>query len=486
MLTLFMPVLALAVIHYATALRKYGLLTPDGLFIASQLLMLYGTVQLIDRDNQTEAYYAQLMAMATATYIIASMLASSVLRRKREDQPAVRRMADYNVVLVAPRQSIVFVIAVSLVVTAAYFTAIGYSAFWAGLQGQLHGDPVDIATLRLDSYAGSTYLFPGYVNQFKNAILPSLTLLVLIWAFTRGRAVARLTALALAAASALALLGTGQRGALVVFLLVIVVYTFLHHRRRVPRAALLPLLMGVPLLLLATIVLARGPESSASPWRAATTDLFTRFTQDNQLSGIAAFNYTSRLPVRNGGEWLEALAGILPGNRGSSLSSEVFYTLYGSTRGTSPPSLWGSAHYNFGLLGTLVVAALLGVLLQLLTRRALRRGSYNCLQLIGYAGVTVVLGTWVAGGIETPLNVGLVSYIGLWYWGGRLNRAGRPSARLAAVESWPRHGASTEPVPAVPLPHRRGGGTRPSISPVGPPGARAPAGLPPKVVRMSG
>ncbi|SCL32734.1 oligosaccharide repeat unit polymerase [Micromonospora nigra] len=450
MITLFLPVLVLAAVHYSVAMRRYGLLTPDGLFVVCQLLMLYGTVRLVDTDSDTEVFYARLMAAAVALYLVASMTTSVVMQRTSRRRGVRAAYSDYSVTLVAPTGAILFVIAVSAVVTVAYFTAVGYSAFFLGLQGQLDGAPADIANLRLDSYAGEDYLFPGFVNQFKNAILPALTLVVAVWSFSRGGLFARAGSIVLIALSAVALLGTGQRGAMVVFLTTAIVYAYLHNRRRLPRAAVLPIVLGLPLVMLSTYVLARRDGQADSPLRAVTNDLVDRFVHDNQASGIAAFNYTSMLPVRNGGEWLEGLLSILPGHRGSTLSSEIFYTVYWSTRGTSPPSLWGSIHYNFDTVGLIFLAVLFGVLLQILTQRSLRRGRYNSLQLVGFAGITVVLGTWIAGGIETPMNVGLFSYLGLWYWGGRMGGPGRHSvvrADPAAATALPAGPRTWGPLP---------------------------------------
>ncbi|KKK05417.1 hypothetical protein [Micromonospora sp. HK10] len=453
MTTLFLPVLALAVLHYAVAIRQYGILTPDGLFVVCQLLMLYGTVRLVDFDSPVETFYAQLMAAAAALYLLASLTTCIAMQHRRPDRSGRPNFSNYSVSLVAPSGPILALVALSIVVTVGYFAAVGYSAFLVGLQGQLGGSPADIATLRLESYAGDRYLFPGFVNQFKNAILPALAVILTVWSFAKGGFFARVGSVLLLALSALALMATAQRGAMVLFLTTALVYAFLHRRRHLSWGFVLPLLLGLPLLVLSTYVLARSPDSASSPLQAAAEDLSNRFLHDNQASGLAAFNYTSSLPVSNGGDWLQGLLSVLPSHRGSTLSSDVFYTLYGSTRGTSPPSLWGSIHYNFDTLGLLFMAALFGVLFQVLTQRSLRRGHYNSLQLIGFAGVTVVLGTWVAGGIETPLNIGLVSYLLLWYWGGRIGNTGR---RRALHHAGP---GRQPPVPTV--------GMRPTGAPPG-------------------
>ncbi|MBQ1047990.1 oligosaccharide repeat unit polymerase [Micromonospora sp. C51] len=428
LITLFLPVLALALVHYAVAVRHYGILSPDGLFVACQLLMLYGTIRLIDTTSTVDTFYAQLMAAATAIYIISSMITGLLLRRG--GRLAHMTPGHYSVSLTRPNAWIIAVVVISLIVAYVYFAAIGYSAFWEGLKGQLSGTPEDVTTLRLQSYAGEKYLFPGFVNQFKNAILPGLTLVLTVWSFKNGGLFARAASICLMALAAFALLGTGQRGALVVFVTTTIVYAYLHNRRRLPLTATVPLILGLPLVLLSTAVLART-DDAPSRLSGAWIDLRNRFFEDNQVSGIAAFRYTSSLPVRYGGEWLDGLLSVLPGHRGSTLNSDVFYTLYRSTRGTSPPSLWGSVHYNFDTVGLIAFAALFGVALQFLTQRSLRRNNYNSLQLVGLAGITVVLGTWIAGGIETPLNVGLMSYVVLWYWG---SRVGDPTTRRLVVQ----------------------------------------------------
>ncbi|MFG3298917.1 O-antigen polymerase [Micromonospora chersina] len=438
---LLVPVLLLAALHYVVAVRTYGLLTPDGLFVVSQLLMAFGTVQLIDPDSRTETFYGHLVLGAVATYLLVSMVTFMCLRTSRRTVP--RRVGDhapYTFRLVRPTPGVVLVIMVSMVATGLYFAAVGYSAFVVGLRGLLTGQAEDVTTLRLQSYAGEDYFFPGYANQFRNILLPSLAVVLAVWYFNRPGLLGRVCALLPLGLAVLALIGTGQRGAFFLFLLTLVVYSFLAVGRVMSRWVLLVPLIGAPVVLVATQVLGRS-EDGGHPLRASASELYRRFLEDNQLSGLAAFNYTSPLPVRYGGEWLRSLLGVLPGDRGSTLANEVFATLYGSPVGTSPPSLWGSIHYNFGTLGVLAGAAGLAMVLQTITFNGLRRRSYNSLELMGYAGMTVVLGTWAVGGPETLLNSGLVAYLALWYWGGRIKRADTALPARAAESS------STGPAP---------------------------------------
>ncbi|MFI5834017.1 O-antigen polymerase [Micromonospora sp. NPDC051300] len=438
MMWITIPALLMAVVHYLVAVRHYGLLTPDGLFVCTQLLMVFGTAKLVDASSPVDVTYLQLITAAVMVYMVASGVTYLALRTQggqpRADRPARRA---YRVEVLRPTWRIVLPAVVALALVLLYFQAVGYSAFLEGLRGQLAGDPKDMATLRLDSYAGDTYLFPGYANQFKNVIFPGLVVVILTWVFTRSGLRARLAGVALAGVAVFGLLGNGQRGAFFLFLITLAVYVLLVNRRRMSRWALLLPAMGIPFALLATYALGRGTRGSDSQLAAVTGDLYRRFFNDNQLSGLAGFRYTHPLPVQNGADWLQSLLGVLPGNRGSTLANEIFATLYVSTMGTSPPSLWGSVHYNFGTLGVLAFAAALGFGLQMLTFQALRRPSYNTLELLGYAGVTATVGTWAVAGPDALLNLGLVAYLGLWWWGARWNRV-RARAAAPVVEARPR------------------------------------------------
>jgi hypothetical protein len=122
-------------------------------------------------------------------------------------------------------------------------------------------------------------------------------------------------------------------------------------------------------------------------------------------------------------EWLRGIVGLVPGVPGSDLSNQIYAQMFGTTRGTAPLSLWGSAYYNFGVVGTLLLACIIAALLHALTLRAARLEHANSLELMGMAGVFTVLGSWVVDGPTYLFNVGLVVFIFMWIWGGRIPRA---------------------------------------------------------------
>src|SRR5699024_2267912 len=91
---------------------------------------------------------------------------------------------------------------------------------------------VDAASLRLQSYSGSSYYFPGYVNQFKNSLLPALVVIVIHYLFARRVNFRIILSSTLVLLSLIFLLGTGQRGAFVTFVLIAVIYILIVNRKR--------------------------------------------------------------------------------------------------------------------------------------------------------------------------------------------------------------------------------------------------------------
>ena len=244
--------------------------------------------------------------------------------------------------------------------------------------------------------------------------------------------------------------GTGQRGAMVLSVLVILTGLLLG---RVLRGSILvgSLMAFFALFALQTVVLQRqaaelaGSADSLSRLGVFAKALWSRVVLENPQSGIAAFHYTDGLPTAWGQEWAQDTVGLLPGHRGSDLSNQVFATLYGSTRGTSPASLWGDVFYNFGFVGSLVVTSCIAVALVWVGRATLlsldRDSAPTFLRILAAAGIAVSAGTWIAGTPASLLNQGLLAYAALFILEPRISgrritrkRAARPRPTTPARE----------------------------------------------------
>ncbi|KAA0918902.1 O-antigen polymerase [Dietzia sp. ANT_WB102] len=412
---------ALTIAHYVINSRKLGMWTPDSIFVPLQLTMVVGTALLVNPDNPTEVQYTYLVTAAFACYVTASLAFGTLIPRRIWSRPKVNVRA-----VSAPRLTFYFWFTLSALVSVAYFQAIGYNTLLVSLESFLSGADVDVATLRIESYSGSRYLFPGYVNQFKNALLPALTIVLVHWLIQSKSPLRYVAGPVAAAFAALMLLGTGQRGASILAALMVIAYLFNSFGRRALRYVAAFFTAFVPLLFVATLANGRTDISqNQSPLQAVgalADQLQQRVLVDNQFSGINAFHYTHSFPTQHGLEWLQSLKGLLPGVEGSNLSHAVFEMTYGSDRGTAPPSLWGSVHYNFGVIGTILVPIILAAIF--VAASAWIRSLYevDALGMIGIAGVSVVCGMWRAGDPTYLLNFGIVPFMVLAYIGTRPRR----------------------------------------------------------------
>lgn len=435
--------------YFAGVIRRVGLVTADSLFVYIQLLMALGTFALVDPASPVDMRYVDVLVYTFVAYLAVGAVVH-LSKPIRVAQPGT--VATYR-----PGPGTAFVLLLSIGITLAYYQAVGYSALVQGLKSSLSGgETIDVTELRLDSYSGAKYLYPGYVNQFKNVILPALAVVVMTYWVRSGKR-HRLLSLGLVGLSAFALLGTGQRGAFVFAVAAVITYLYLLDRRRFRRRAVAVVLaFFIPVIGFATAVQGRGVEhvTNGGPVQTLETGLTqfqSRVLRANQESALGGWRYIAEQPVQDGAEWAQAFAGVLPGNRGSDLPNRIHEALYGSYRGTAPPSIWGSIYHNFGWPGVLVAPALLALLIGKLTRAGMRAKPRNTLEVMGIAGAFTIVGFWAS---DTPLyllNFGLGAYLLLWWVGSlaSLVHGARDLEPRGAVEHEREH------VPLV-----RGGGQR--------------------------
>lgn len=424
MLHLALIVVAGSAAYWLIVMKKGGRLTADGLFVAGQTLMAVGSLSLLREEHQADRLYSFFLAYTLVVFIIVS----SILRLSLREVGSARELAEPRDL--KPSLAFWTLLILSVVVVVLYYRAVGYSAFIRGLQAQFGGTSEDIAGLRLESYSGSRYLFPGYVNQVKNVLLPGLVILAISYWHGRGVLQRRkFVATGLVLIVLYGLLGTAQRGAFVAAALTLLVYLYLRNRGRFGRGATALGLLTIVLLITSTVALGRsGADLPSEPTvaargSAAAGEIVERFMLVNQGAGVVGFRYIyTYTEVQGGREWLRSLSGLLPGQGGSDLATRIFAYRYGSDRGTSPPAIWGSIYHNFGVGGVLVAPAVLAILLVGVTRAAFKRREKSSMEILGISGVFVTFGLWVAGSPIFLLNSGLLVYLAFWLVGSSLFR----------------------------------------------------------------
>jgi oligosaccharide repeat unit polymerase len=433
---LWTSVTILTVVHYSVVSRVQGVLTLDGIFAILQWVMASGTLWILDASVTADNRYAYVISVPPMIYVLTSMLVylASASRRARGVTVIQPRT-----LIVKPTQGLIWLLTFSGAITVLYFVSVGHNVLLQGLRGT--GE--NYTDLRLESYSGSRYLYPGYVNQFKNTIFPLLAVSIGAYLIAARRAGRVIYGVAASVGILLAVLGTGQRGAFVQFLLTILTFLYLLDRARFRRRASIALTLGIPPLMFSTFLLGRSDLNGTSAnstirvARVLSGELVKRVFYDNQASGQYAFRYIEFRPIAIGQEWLQGILGILPTNSGSSLAREVFAYLYGSDRGTAPISMWGSVYYNFGVAGVFLGAVFLGIAFQTCTARILQRPERNMVELLGIASTFVILGNWVVGGPEYLLNAGLLAALFVWWIGSRIP-SGRAVTAIPAKADAPR------------------------------------------------
>ena len=418
----FICIVALLVFYIVTVAARFGHLSPISLFVYAQATMALGTLPLLQEQIPADLTHSWILLWTFGLLVIGAAIYGLGLLTVPKRSYTVEIDFDF------PRPHVELLIWLSVGICVAYYSAVGYLAILESLRAIASGTETDLAALRLESYSGSRYLFPGYVNQFKNALLPALTVVVIAQLFASGHRWRWAVSVTLGATAILFLLGTGQRGAFVSSGIMTVIAIYLIAPKIAPKATVWLTFLVVPLFFLSTLAsgrAARDLESTEGLFGGLGVmfeQLAFRLLGSNQESSVAGFRYIFEREVPFAQEWWQSLIGLFPGQPGSDLSNRIFASLYGSTRGTAPLSIWGSAYHNLGFVGTLVFAAILAFALCSLSARINRLSSTNTIQLVGAAGMTESLGTWLAGSPDALLNKGLIVFAALWVWGSRTSK----------------------------------------------------------------
>lgn len=411
--------------YVLTTRRQPGstLRDPVVLFGGLQLLFVFGTVRLmIDSSSINQSYLAvitlSLVAFFSGALSVAALSASALRRTQYIGWPSVEDRVEALYASTSEKLLWRIAVASSIIITIAYYSAVGYNVFFLQVTQWVSGitsEATDIASMRLAAYAGERYLAPGYVNQFKNTLLPIIAGAGLIYSWNSPDLRWRTTSTALMIFTVLALIGTGQRSPLV-FAAGAWIMLGMSRLRGPTRISFLTVALtaAVGLLLLTTVLLGRrGPVAWSLPGLMGVfLEVADRFLESGQRAGLVGFEYVHTLPIQWGSEWLDSFRGILPGRAGSSLANEVFAVMFGGGRGTAPVSIWTSFWHNWSWPGLLVGGYSLGALYAWVGR-GLRRARGSLVEDSARVTIVVILATWTSGAPVTLLNKGLLMAVGV-------------------------------------------------------------------------
>lgn len=463
-MTIFSFELALVLLsygaHWVLVTRHQGFWNLDSLFILFQTILAAGTLTIpLDPINQADRLYGAVVTLPVVIYAFFSIV---LFTHFHHNHPNLReKLSRRTIIAVTPTRAVRFLLLLSIAIVLLYFFAVGYNVFLLAIRNSFSGKTADYQTLRIDSYSGSKYLFPGYVNQFKNCILPALSIIVIYWLYATKRTGRLLITVPLAVLSLVGVLGTGQRGAFVLVVFTLLAFMFHVNPQRFRVRAVAVIGTALPLFILATYINGRSQQqlqhngSAFGKFGVLWGELWKRAFYDNQWSGQIAFRYTYSKGIVHGSDWGQSLLSAFPKigpiakSTGPNLAQQVFAYLYGTDRGTAPPSIWGSVYYNWGMVGVVILPVLLAVIFRKLTNCTVTAEQMSALEVVGMAGFTVVVGNWIAGGPEYLLNAGAIAFAFLWWLGRRLTArapqvriidepvGSEPLARISRRRRWP-------------------------------------------------
>ena len=377
-------------------------------YICSLSLISLGTFSLLDLRLDSDLAYVKVLFLALYSFGAGALLTWRALNGSTRYRNFTARPVETDSPGTLLLISIIFL--VSVAVTAIYYRAVGYN--FVGLL--IGGTEIeDYVTMRLEAYAGDRYLGAGYVNQFKNVLLPVCVISMGVNAYVFGRK--RLAAIIFLAGTPLllyAVAGTGQRTfvayAAVAALFGVVLVTKV---RLVSVYTISAFGLVLSAFIVSTVAYLWDEKQQGSVLWFALERIFERFVTDNQLSGVVGFRYIYNLDTVWFYEWYEDLRGILPGVDGSRLANIIHGVMYGgSERGTSPLTLPGSAYHNGGLFAVFSFHFISGVIYAYLYVRFLS-GNRKISRSIGYGALFFYLSINVIGSLSTALDNGVVTLV---------------------------------------------------------------------------
>ena len=341
----------IAIVFVVYTLKRF-FITPGLIFVGMQMLMFSGVLTYSDFSIRSDCKLICVYFSALIMFILGNLFSSKINKRNiREVLVDERKMYVLN-----NRQKFYLyaMLFVGALCCTYFFKRAGYNVFFQILLSMGSSGEVNFTNSRI---AMNNISGVGYIYQFRVIILPLVCALLLAY---RNDAVMHKIGVCVFPVMILFLLGTGQRGGFVMFILmwsVALLYTYFFYRDPVIKKMLL-LLITMAVVLFAIMTIFNGRVASEGNVVQA---MLQRIFDDNQKCAVIAFRYIDSQTIQMGRDWFLSIKDILPGkNEYLQLSYVIFDIMYGSTRGTAPPCIWGSCYYNWGYCGVVIFSFFLG------------------------------------------------------------------------------------------------------------------------------
>ena len=366
--------------------------------------MFFGISEICDYDNPNDVELLGLYLFGLIIFIFSSYILSYTYKAKSHIS------TEPNAKNYIKRLPILWTIMIFAIILSTYFFIKGGgNVFVEGIKSLIIGSEYSVKYSRMNLLSISGV---GYIYQLRVIVLP---LCVLYYYFYNKK---RFVTPLLIIVSLLFLVGTGQRGGLisVVIITMLTYYYWTKDNTAYPiqkktRVYIIIFFVTGVFFGLSTVMNGRVSEDDT-----VLSTIIQRFITDNQSSALYGFRYIKMSDIQYGKDWLLQLKDILPGkNSYTSLDTRIFAYIYGgSTDGTAPPCIWGSAYYNFGYVG-IVIVALFTSFLTTYIHKVFFEKKCDEFSIITYSAYQFLVAYWVAGGPVVLFNNGFITVL-LLYW----------------------------------------------------------------------
>lgn len=354
--------LGAVLLHYFWVAQRKLIVGPETFFLLMGVGTFATTVYLAAQAGAYAHPYAVYIGLGLLCFTGGTFAGRFVLRFRHRRELLGFQSKPWSNDLAGLRFSTVAIIGfVSLGITFAYFYLLGYFVPYEAVRTLLSPEARHVSTvyneLRRASGNTGTYLFAGYVFQFKNCLLPLVTIVLYYKARLHPTWFRYSVFLFFLGSTVLAAVGTGSRFAFAFFAGTFVIVGFAPYMAPY-RFRLQQAILGVagPLVVLSGLTLlmgARGQQKiSEHPLLWAPFQLLNRIfvLPATERFEIYEMFLAGKKPLWGAGT-LSQLRIALPGRQEYTLSNQLHELLYGSPTGNVALDIWGSLWYDFHWLG---------------------------------------------------------------------------------------------------------------------------------------
>jgi len=382
---------------------------PELLWCGMQLLMFFGITRCMNINLQSDIQLISLYLIGLLSFIISNVVFRLVKPPNKTvdvhsnlDNYKSRKFYLYSMIIICVLLSLYF------------FAKGGGNVFLNSLKAMISGKDYSAKYSRMGLLSVSGV---GYIYQLRVIVLP---LCVLYYTMINKK---KITTILLNVIMIIFLIGTGQRGGLVSFIAIalLTVYYWFNYKKEkgvVEKKPIKKFKIYISIILIAGILFSLSTVMNLRVSENGTifSAISQRFLEDNQTSALIGFRYIKMQNIQHGRDWLNQLVDILPGkNDYITLDTRIFAFLYGgSMDGTSPPCIWGSAYYNFGVYGVIIM----GIITSYIAAKIhyiFSRKDCDELEIIVYSSLQFLLAFWVVSGPVTLFNSGFITVIILYF-----------------------------------------------------------------------